>query len=59
MLAGQVGYVNIDALGPAQVKQTADAIEKLQKDGAQKLIVDVRSCALGLPRMESRWRTCF
>jgi carboxyl-terminal processing protease len=49
MLAGQVGYVNIDALGPAQVKQTADAIQKLQKDGAQKLIVDVRGCAIGSP----------
>ena len=49
MLPGQVGYVNIDGLGPAQVKQTADAVQKLQKDGAQKLIVDVRSCAVGSP----------
>jgi carboxyl-terminal processing protease len=49
MLPGQVGYVNIDALGPAQVKQTADAVQKLQKDGAQKLIVDVRNCAVGSP----------
>jgi carboxyl-terminal processing protease len=49
MLPGQIGYVNIDALGPAQVKQTADAVQKLQKDGAQKLIVDVRSCAVGSP----------
>ena len=49
MLPGQVGYINIDALGPAQVKQTADAVRKLQKDGAQKLIVDVRSCAVGSP----------
>jgi carboxyl-terminal processing protease len=49
MLAGQVGYINIDALGAAQLKQTADAIQKLQKDGAQKLIIDLRSCAAGAP----------
>jgi len=49
MLAGQVGYINIDALGAAQLKQTAEAIQKLQKDGAQKLILDLRSCAAGTP----------
>lgn len=49
MLAGQVGYINIDALGPAQLRQTAEAIQKLQKDGAQKLILDLRDCAAGAP----------
>jgi carboxyl-terminal processing protease len=49
MLDGQVGYVNIDALSPALVKDTAAAIEKLQKDGAQKLVVDVRDCGTGSP----------
>jgi carboxyl-terminal processing protease len=49
MLANKVGYINIDALGPAQVKQTAEAIQNLQKDGAQKLIVDLRDCAAGAP----------
>jgi carboxyl-terminal processing protease len=49
MLAGQVGYVNVDALSPAHVKEVATAVQKLQKDGAQKLIVDVRSCAVGSP----------
>jgi len=49
MLAGQVGYVNIDALSAAHVKEVAAAVEKLQKDGAQKLIVDVRNCVLGTP----------
>src|SRR6266496_750323 len=42
MLAGQVGYINIDALSPAHVKEIAAAVQKLQKDGAQKLVVDVR-----------------
>jgi len=49
MLADQVGYINIDALSPAHVKEVAAAVQKLQKDGAQKLVVDVRSCALGSP----------
>jgi carboxyl-terminal processing protease len=49
MLAGQVGYINIDALSAAAVKETAAAIEKLQKEGAQKLVLDLRSCAVGVP----------
>src|SRR5215467_3442578 len=49
MLADQVGYINIDALSPSHVKDVAAAVQKLQKDGAQKLIVDVRSCAIGSP----------
>src|SRR5205823_656701 len=34
---------------PAHVKETASAVQKLQKDGAQKLVVDVRNCAVGTP----------
>jgi carboxyl-terminal processing protease len=49
MLAGQVGYINVDALGQAQLKETADAIRKLQKEGAQKFILDLRNCAVGTP----------
>jgi carboxyl-terminal processing protease len=49
MLPGQVGYINIDALSAALVKEVAAAIQKLQKDGAQKLVVDVRNCAVGAP----------
>jgi carboxyl-terminal processing protease len=49
MLAGQVGYIEIGALGDAQVKETAEAVERLQKDGARKLILDVRNCAMGTP----------
>jgi carboxyl-terminal processing protease len=49
MLADHVGYVNIDALSPAHVKEVASAVQKLQKDGAQKLVVDVRGCSVGSP----------
>jgi carboxyl-terminal processing protease len=49
MLSGQVGYIDVNAMTSVQVKQAAAAIEKLQKEGAQKLIVDLRDCALGSP----------
>lgn len=49
MLTDQVGYINIDALAPAQVKEVSVAVKKLQQDGARKLIVDVRNCSLGSP----------
>ena len=49
MLADQVGYINIDALSPEHVKEVAAAVQQLQKDGARRLVVDVRSCAVGNP----------
>jgi carboxyl-terminal processing protease len=49
MLDGQVGYINVDALSSALVKDAAAAIQKLQKDGAQRLVVDVRDCGTGSP----------
>lgn len=49
MLADQTGYINIDALSPSHVKEVAAAIQKLQKDGAKKLVVDLRGCAVGAP----------
>jgi carboxyl-terminal processing protease len=49
MLPGQVGYVDVNALTATQVGQAAAAIRKLQKDGAQKLVVDLRNCVLGSP----------
>ncbi len=49
MLANQVGYINLDALSAAHVKDLAAAVQKLQKEGAQKLLVDVRNCSVGSP----------
>jgi carboxyl-terminal processing protease len=49
MLADKVGYINIDALSPDLVKQVAGAVKQLQKDGALKLMLDVRNCATGTP----------
>jgi carboxyl-terminal processing protease len=50
MVAGQqVAYIKPGALSAAKVKETAAAIEKVQKAGAQKLIVDLRNTAVGEP----------
>jgi len=49
MLADQVGYINIDALSPSHVKDVATAVQSLEKQGAKKLLVDVRDCAMGSP----------
>ena len=49
MLAGSVGYLGIGALTASEVQQSADAIRRLQKEGAQKLVVDLRNCSIGAP----------
>jgi carboxyl-terminal processing protease len=49
MLPGQVAYIKPGALSAAKVKETAAEIQKVQKDGAQKLIVDLRNTAVGEP----------
>ena len=49
MLANQVGYINIDAVSADTAKQVTAAVQQLQKDGAKKLMVDVRNCATGTP----------
>jgi carboxyl-terminal processing protease len=49
MLANNIGYINIDALSADHVKEVAAAVRSLEKQGAQKLMVDVRDCAVGGP----------
>jgi len=49
MLPNQIGYVNLTALTAANVKEVSSAVSGLEKQGAQKLILDLRSCAVGEP----------
>src|SRR5262249_49586938 len=44
-----VGYINVDALSPEMVRQVAAGVQQLQKDGAQKLMLDLRNCSTGSP----------
>jgi carboxyl-terminal processing protease len=49
LLPNDIGYINVDALSPALVKDVAAGIQKLQSQGAKKLMLDVRNCATGTP----------
>jgi carboxyl-terminal processing protease len=49
MLPNQIGYVNLTALTASNVKEVANAVTSLEKQGAQKLILDLRSCSVGGP----------
>jgi carboxyl-terminal processing protease len=49
MLADNIGLIQPNTLGPGKVKEVAAAVESLQKQGAQKLILDLRNVAVGGP----------
>lgn len=50
LLAGQTGYLKPGELTSATLRETAADIDKLQKQGAQKLILDLRNTAVGSPQ---------
>jgi carboxyl-terminal processing protease len=47
MLEDGVGYVKVDALPKGKAQEVATRIKWVQKQGAKKLILDLRSCAEG------------
>ncbi|MGO8984863.1 MAG: S41 family peptidase [Terriglobales bacterium] len=47
MLADNVGYIQVDAFPVGKSQEIAAKIRDLQKQGAQKLILDLRNCASG------------
>ena len=49
MLPDKLGYVKIEAIAPGKLKEITTAIADLQKQGAAKLILDLRNCASGEP----------
>jgi carboxyl-terminal processing protease len=49
MLPDQVGYIKLEAIDQNSTKETAAAVNALQKQGAKKLILDLRYCASGDP----------
>jgi len=50
LMANQVGYIQPATLAPGKVTEVAAAVESLQKQGAQKLVLDLRNCAVGTPQ---------
>jgi len=49
MLDGQIGYIKPESLANGKVKEIGAAVESLQKQGAKRLILDLRNCAVGGP----------
>ncbi len=49
MLDCSLGYFKAATLGTGKVKEVAAAVLDLQKQGAKKLILDLRYCAVGDP----------
>lgn len=50
MMPDNIGYIVQATLAPGKVNETAEALESLQKQGAKKLILDLRNCAVGTPQ---------
>ena len=49
LLPDEIGYIKIPAMSSDKVKEVASAVAELQKQGAKKLILDVRYSASGDP----------
>ena len=49
MLEGNIGYVQAQSLDSSKVKDVASAVAALDKQGAQKLVLDLRTCTAGQP----------
>jgi carboxyl-terminal processing protease len=47
MVANEIGVLRVDALTKGKSQELASKIKSLQKDGAKKLILDLRNCAEG------------
>ena len=47
MLADNVGYIKVDAFSQGKAQEIAGKIRNLQKQGAKKLLLDVRNAASG------------
>lgn len=47
MLADNVGYIRVDAFPAGKSQEIASKIRDVQKQGAKKLVLDLRNCASG------------
>jgi carboxyl-terminal processing protease len=50
MAENQTGYVRPETLSKAKVEEVGNAVRQLQKQGAQRLILDLRNCSIGAPQ---------
>ena len=54
-----IGVIQTDTLVPGHVKEVAAKIQDLEKQGAKKLVLDLRHCATVPMTKGLRWRICF
>jgi carboxyl-terminal processing protease len=47
MMADQIGYIRPETLTDGKVSQVATAVKSLQQQGAKRIVLDLRNCALG------------
>ncbi len=47
MMPDEIGYIRPDTLAAGKVKEIAAAVTKLQQQGAKRLVLDLRNCAVG------------
>lgn len=50
MMADQIGYIKSDTLTPGKVKEIATDVTGLQQQGAKRIVLDLRNCAMGDPQ---------
>jgi carboxyl-terminal processing protease len=50
MLPDQIGYIRPETLGAGKVKEVGAAVTKLQQQGAKRILLDLRNCAVGEPK---------
>ena len=49
MMADQVGYIRPETLAPGKAKEVAAKVQELTKNGAKRLVLDLRNCSVGSP----------
>jgi carboxyl-terminal processing protease len=59
MLPDQVGLIVVPSLEGHNLKEVAAKVEELQKDGAKKLVIDLRHCATGGPEDGTKLANLF
>ncbi len=49
MLPGEIGYIGVESMNAGTADQVSAAVKSLEKEGAKKLLLDLRHCASGTP----------
>jgi carboxyl-terminal processing protease len=59
MLPDQIGLIQAESLEDSHVKDIAAKVEDLQKQGAKRLVLDLRHCATGGPEQGTKLANLF